>query len=70
MTEYIVTCDEETASWIGNDVESMRLLVRCRDCTWLVETSNPISSTGWWCVPNDTPRELDGFCNWAIRRAD
>ena len=32
MSEYIVTCDDEVALWIGNDVESMRPLVRCRDC--------------------------------------
>ena len=32
MSEYIITCDEETASWVGNDVEAMRPLVRCRDC--------------------------------------
>lgn len=32
MSEYIVTCDEETASWIGNEVDSMEPVVRCRDC--------------------------------------
>lgn len=34
MSEYIVTCDEETASWIGNEVDSMKPVVRCRDCKW------------------------------------
>ena len=43
-------------------------IVRCRDCTGLVETDNPISSTGWWCVQNDTPRSPDGFCDWAERK--
>lgn len=34
MTEYIVTCDEETAAWIGNYVDSMRPIMRCMDCKW------------------------------------
>ena len=34
MAEYIVTCDDETALWIGNDVDSMQPIVRCRDCRW------------------------------------
>lgn len=36
MTDYVITCDEETALWIGNDVDSMRLLVRCRDCAYSI----------------------------------
>lgn len=34
MSEYVVTCDEEVASWVGNDVDSMKPLVRCRDCKY------------------------------------
>ena len=68
MSEYIVSTDDLQSD--GTFKRARGEIVRCRDCTWLVETSNPISSTGLWCVTNDTPRELDGFCNWAIRRAD
>ena len=68
MSEYIV--GEHITDFTAGHINVREPIVRCRDCEWLVETSNPISSTGLWCVTNDTPRELDGFCNWAIRRAD
>lgn len=32
MSEYIIACDEETALWVANDVDSMKPIVRCRDC--------------------------------------
>lgn len=70
MSEYIITDEQiaENRRLHGKKLLVMPVVVRCRDCKWLVETSNPISSTGWWCVTNDTPRGLDGFCDWAIRR--
>ena len=64
MSEYIVTCDEETAAWVGNDVELMRPIVRCRDCKWSVDESR-------WCKRVNEfggftwmPIALDGFCAW------
>lgn len=69
MSEYIVTCDEEVASWIGNDVDSMKPIVRCRDCKWLDHRSLclcmlPDGDGGYacWVV------EPDGFCAWGVRR--
>ena len=34
MSEYIITCNEETALWVANDVDSMKPIIRCRDCKW------------------------------------
>ena len=64
MTEYIVTCDEETAAWIGNDVDSMRPLVRCRDCK-LWDSGRCEWNPYYGSSSDDEP---DGFCSWAIRR--
>lgn len=47
MSEYIVTCDDEVAVWVGNDVESMRPLVRCRDCKYAHEVTWPVT----WRTP-------------------
>lgn len=47
MGDYIVTCDEETASWIGNDVDSMEPIVRCRDCKY----AHPV----FWPARDDVP---------------
>ena len=49
MSEYIVTCDEETAEWIGNEVDSMRSIVRCRDCRHGNEVTWPTGSN----IPHD-----------------
>lgn len=64
MADYIVTCDEETASWIGNDVDSMRPIVRCRDCKrW------ESGDCDWNPYYNDhVDDQPDGFCAWAVRR--
>ena len=71
MTEYIIKAAGWAIDYNGESAyKDCEEIVRCRDCTWLVETSNPISSTGWWCVTNDTPRSLDGFCDWGVRRND
>lgn len=75
MTEYIVTCDEETASWIGNDVDSMRRIVRCRDCKHFTPEGTYKFGNGkvnadfctyvrGWMLQL-TP---DGFCAWAERK--
>ena len=52
MSEYIITCDEETASWIGNDVDLMKPIVRCRDCRMFGDCE--------WNYEN----EPMGFCSW------
>lgn len=68
MSDYIITCDDEVAGWVGNDVESMRPLVRCRDCKdheedmcvhWIDEYGNVLLTL---TKPTD-------FCSWAERRA-
>lgn len=66
MSEYIVTCDEETASWIGDDADSMKPVVRCRDCEHYVEDPQPIDP-GWPMMCEDSGRDMvepDGFCAW------
>lgn len=71
MSEYIVTCDEETAGWIGNEVDSMRSIVRCRDCvhkrrTWNGHEPNFIGD--WFCsYTGGHEVEPDGFCAWGER---
>ena len=65
MSEYIVTCDEEVASWIGNDVDSMKRLVRCRDCRHFKpgEEEPPVD----WCdLFHDEVTPCD-FCKWGER---
>lgn len=67
MSEYIVTCDEETALWIGNDVDSMRRIVRCRDCKWfsraMLNCARFRHGDGVY-----SKVEPDGFCAWGERR--
>ena len=71
MSDYIVTCDEETASWIGNDADSMERLVRCRDCKWLrVDMSDHEYRSGYWCGMGRFDPKPDGFCAWGERRGD
>lgn len=74
MSEYIITCDEETASWIGNDVDSMRPIVRCSDCDFSHEDElgnlrchGPLTEP--WDYYNDEPSDgvkvkPSGFCAW------
>lgn len=64
MSEYIVTCDEETASWIGNDVDSMKPIVRCRDCANYEYREHLKRS---YCC-GEYATEPDGFCAWAVRK--
>lgn len=68
MSEYIIDFDTELGIDTLTNGDLREEIVRCRDCKWLIETDNPISSTGWWCVQNDTPRSPDGFCDWGERR--
>lgn len=65
MSEYIVTCDEETAAWIGNDVDSMWLIVHCHDCRFKAKDGN-------WCYRTDHEFviEHDGFCSWGQAKDD
>lgn len=74
MSEYIITCDEETASWVGNDVEAMRPLVRCRDClSWhkgycykhAYEVANEY---GDMFTEGVFPMDDSGFCSLGKRR--
>lgn len=72
MTEYIITCDEETASWIGNDVDFMKPIVRCRDCRHRVAFEQPLNLERVFC---DLRRSLyavedKGFCAWGERKVD
>lgn len=59
VNDYIVTCDEEVASWIGNDVDSMKPIVRCKDCE--------LCNIGW-CLHFQSIVKPDGFCAWGGRR--
>ena len=71
MSEYIyATIGDPVANVLGEIFLPRCEVVRCRDCKSLVESSNPMSTTGYWCIENDTPRSLDGFCDWGERRAD
>lgn len=79
MSEYIITCDEETASWIGNDVESMREITRCRDCKHMSELHyRDMLGFGretivyrcdcFWNADELPEVEPDGFCAWGKPR--
>ena len=41
---------------------------RCKDCEYIVLTDNPMTASGYWCIENDTPRSLDGFCDFFEKR--
>jgi hypothetical protein len=68
MNEYIITCDEETASWIGNDVDSMRPIVRCRDCRYISSEKYYFRYCYRMGECKEFPVELDGFCAWGERK--
>lgn len=76
MSEYIITCDEETALWVGNDVDAMRSLVRCRDCKHYYETEeyHPQGNYDRRCCKYfdtyDDEVEPDGYCKWGELRGD
>ena len=63
MSEYVITCDEETASWVGNDVDAMRPLVRCKDC----RKHNNIHGQDW-CKESAKYITPEDFCSWGERR--
>lgn len=67
MSEYIITCDDEVAMWVGNDVETMKRIVRCRDCIHYSGEDDEIYPK--WCMEmNVWEVEPDGFCAWGERR--
>ena len=66
MSEYIVTCDEEVASWIGNDVDSMKPLVHCRDCKWRAGQNRHAIHPNR-CLFFSFDIEPDGYCKWGER---
>ena len=77
MSEYIITCDEETASWIGNDVDLMKPIVRCKDCIYMHTVRNWLGMDMGECwlradresgALGKERTEPDGFCAWAIRK--
>ena len=77
MSEYIVTCDEETASWIGNDVDYMRPIVRCRDCKYKHTVRSWLGmdvDECWLHADPETgalgkePTKPDSFCSWGERK--
>ena len=77
MSDYIITCDEETASWIGNDVDFMKPIVRCRDCEYYHDGKNTdgkryvephclaIGELAYGAVFDVDESD---FCSWAERR--
>ena len=64
MSEYIITCDDETALWIGNDVDSMQTIVRCRDCAYNAKDIDGIC----YRFDHEHFNQPDGFCAWGERR--
>lgn len=70
MSEYIVTCDDETASWIGNEADSMEPIVRCRDCRHYRKSMNGCAEFGDEWRDEFANVEPDGFCAWGERRVD
>lgn len=67
MSDYILTCDEETAGWIGNDVDLMKPIVRCRDCKFYDDDDAYCGG----CTLLDffvSDMADEGFCSWAERR--
>lgn len=68
MSEFIVTCDEEKASWIGNDVDSMKPIVRCRDCKRMtIDKRDHDYREPLWCSLFRMDVNPDGFCAWGER---
>lgn len=79
MSEYIITCDDEVAMWVGNDVESMKEIVRCRDCkhyrfvdrSYVFHDERHNDSFCLRFVGGKLMEvEPDGFCAWGERNAD
>lgn len=80
MSEYIITCDEETALWVANDVDSMKPIIRCRDCKHFCKDRRD-TSIGWvdvfvcdseqWSTSSMMPShkvQPDGYCAWGERK--
>lgn len=70
MSEYIIACDEETALWVANDVESMKRIVRCRECEFGAYDGNEQGEVIAWCKNFGCEIEPDGFCKWGERLSE
>lgn len=71
MNEYIITCDKETSSWIGNDVDSMQPIVRCRDCRYSIHFLHH-DDERWQCAnPHQDGDDVnpDAYC-WRGERKE
>lgn len=77
MSDYIITCYDELAMWLGNNVDSMKEIVRCKDCKYheymtVSYSDNPLSvcySEQWIGAEGDNPLvKTDGYCAWGERK--
>lgn len=69
MSDFIVTCDEEAALWIGNDADSMNPLVRCRNCKYYESVSEDSGDwCGYWTDRIYADVRGSGFCAWGTRK--
>ncbi len=77
MSDYIITCSDELAMWLGDNVDSMKEIVRCCDCKCheymtVSYSDKPLSvcvSEQWMGAEGDNPLvEPDGFCKWGERK--
>ena len=65
MSEYVCERWDEVDDWIVREE-----IVRCRDCKFYIEDTEPIDP-GWPMMCADSGRDMlepDGFCAWGERR--
>lgn len=76
MNEYIITCYDDLAMWLEDNVDSMKEIVRCKDCkhheyltvSYLDKPFSVCFSEQWTGAEGDNPLvESDGFCSWGER---
>ena len=70
MSRYVIVCDDETASWVGNDVDYMRLLVCCCDCKHYTYADKEHGNNDWCEKHDHIAWSVNGFCAWGERKAD
>lgn len=63
MSEYIITCNKETALLVANDVDSMKLIIRCRNCRFCMAYM-----AGTYCDYMAHAIEPNGYCAWGERK--
>ena len=77
MRDYIITFYDELAIWLENNVDSMKEIVRCKDCKHHEYLSVSYSdklvsvclSEQWIGAEGDNPLvRHDGFCAWGERK--